>query len=275
MKALLAVTLASLLLAAPAAAAEPRDPAGSAACRRGAPACVDRVIAEMKRRWRPLDRACDHRAPFALLYLRTTQAFERSLRTLDYDDPAAVIREDAEFARLYFRAFDAAAAGDARRVPGAWGVAYDAAAARTQTSVGDALLGVSAHINRDLPTVLYALHRAGHPVSRADHDRVDEVLRLVDAEGEIAGRYDPPLPGAPPPDREMAVETVVSWRATAFATYLRLRRAPSRAARAAVRAELEAGTLGLAELIREATRGGYQPGGSSCATARQVPSPGS
>jgi hypothetical protein len=262
-KASILCILASLALAAPAAAAgRPGDPTRSDACRRGAPACVDRVIAEMERRWRPLDRACDHRAPFALLYLRTTQEFKRSLRTLRYRRPGAVVREDAAFARRYFEAFDAYEAG--RSVPAAWRVAFDAAAAHTQTSAGDTLLGVNAHINRDLPIVLRDLQRTGHPITRRDHFLVDEVLRRVDALAEVARRYDP----APPADPAVAVRLVVGWRASAWTTYERLRGAPTRAAREGVRAGVEVSSTVLGQGIRVATLGSWAPGGSSCARAR-------
>lgn len=81
-------------------------------CELGQPRCVDVVIRQMQRRYRPLARQCNHNALFALTYLRTTEVFEETLDEVDYNDPAAVIREDALFAEYYFRAYDAYHSGD-------------------------------------------------------------------------------------------------------------------------------------------------------------------
>ncbi len=73
----------------------------------GKPKCVELIIKEMERRYKPLARRCDHNALFALGYLRTTEIFLETLDDVDYSDRATVIREDALFAKYYFRAFDA------------------------------------------------------------------------------------------------------------------------------------------------------------------------
>lgn len=65
------------------------------------------VIKKMERRYKPLAKRYDHDALFALSYLRTTETFLQTLNEIGYDDQAAVIREDALFARYYFRAYDA------------------------------------------------------------------------------------------------------------------------------------------------------------------------
>lgn len=224
-----------------------RDPAARLACQQGAPRCVDLVIREMTRRWRRLDRACDHRAPFALLYLRTTEEFRRSLDYVAYDDPAAVIREDAYFAQLYFNALD-----DPANAPGAWRVAEEAASAGTQTVAGDLILGVNAHIQRDLAFTLYGLYRLGRPVSYEDHTRVNEFLRRVDVTAEIRERYDPTY-GTGPDGGGTGVELIIAWREVAYRNYERLRDAGTEAERGAVAAEIEAYATAFAQSLQAAT----------------------
>jgi len=79
----------------------------------------------MEQRYKPLARQCDHDAVFALNYLRTTEVFAQTLDEVDYDDPAAVIREDALFAEYYFRAYDAYHRGKGV-VPPVWQITFDA-----------------------------------------------------------------------------------------------------------------------------------------------------
>ena len=63
--------------------------------------------------------------------------------------------------------------------------------------MGDVLLGMNAHINRDLPLVLNALGLvAPDGTSRkADHDRVNAILNIVVQRvlTEAAARYDPSI----------------------------------------------------------------------------------
>ena len=160
------------------------------ACRVGDPTCVRFVIHEMETRFRKLARTCDHDAIFSLLYLRTTETFLATLDSIGYDDPASVVREDALFADYYFRAFDAFHGGGGF-VPPAWQIAFSAAQQRAVQSPGDALLGFNAHIQRDLPFVLYQLFVRGTPVSHEDHTLVNEFLAQVDATAEVVDRFDP------------------------------------------------------------------------------------
>lgn len=209
------------LLAAGAAAAEPegssdREISDSRACRDGDMRCVDSVIREMERRFERLADECDHDAVFALTYLRTTEVYRETALTLGYDDVSSVTREDALFADYYFRAFDDYHAG-LRGVPPAWQIAFDAAQARRLTAQGNAFLGISAHIQRDLPFVLYELYAQGHPVSYEDHTLVNEFLAQVDVAPEIIARFDPTYP----PGGDISV--IVAWREAAFRNFERLR----------------------------------------------------
>ncbi|WP_416210970.1 DUF5995 family protein [Frankia sp. Cr2] len=152
----------------------------------------------MRNQLRPLEDHCDHRVIFSLAYLRTTEAFRDAAAVEDFfADPGWVNAEDALFARYYFRAFDQWSAGRPRDVPPAWRVAFTAAATTTLSGAGDLLLGMNAHVTRDLPFVLAELGLAG-PDGRShkgDHDRVNEILaRVMDPLlTEEAARFDPHL----------------------------------------------------------------------------------
>src|SRR5918912_3882697 len=55
------------------------QPSSENDCAAGRTRCVDAVIREMRRRFDPLARACDHDAIFALTYLRTTEEYRRTI----------------------------------------------------------------------------------------------------------------------------------------------------------------------------------------------------
>lgn len=212
----LTLALATLAVALPASAAAqgsgdipnfpellPPNPANSAAtvspgfdvCPSGDPSCPEEVILEMYERWRPLSHACDHRAVFALTYLRTTEEYLRTVQAEPtfFDDGPWVSHEDAIFAEFYFNAEDAGLA--AEPVPQAWRIAFDAAASPNVTGAGDLLLGMNAHINRDLPYTLAAvgLVPPAGGSRKTDHDRVNFFLnRIADPlQRELGDRYDP------------------------------------------------------------------------------------
>jgi hypothetical protein len=230
------------------------------ACRVGDPACVGFVIREMDHRFRKLARRCDHDAIFSLLYLRTTETFLSTLDSIGYDDPAAVVREDALFADFYFRAFDAFHGGGGV-VPPTWQIAFDAAARHAVQSPGDALLGFNAHIQRDLPFVLYELDLRGTPVSHEDHTRVNDFLAQVDATAEVVDRFDPTFDDNADP--AALFQLIVAWRELAFVNFVRLRDAPSPQARASVAADIEAQAASAAAGIAQSTA--YPPGSDSAA----------
>lgn len=180
--------------------ANPYTPAGTLSpgwdvCKTGAPSCPKKVIDEMTGRWEPLDASCSHSAVFALTYLRTTQEFARTIS----DDPGTfsddpwIRHEDAIFAQYYFNAWDDYHAG--RSVPLAWKIAFDSASNPSIEGMGDLLLGMNAHINRDLPYTLAAvgLVKANGSSRKADHDAVNQFLdRVIDPlQVELAQRYDP------------------------------------------------------------------------------------
>ena len=202
-------------------------------CQTGDIRCVHHVIQEMSKRERKLAKACDHDAIFSLVYLRTTEMYEETAEDLGYADVSSVTREDALFADYYFRAYDTYQSGEGD-VPPAWRIAFDAAQAHELTASGNALLGISAHIQRDLPFTLYDLYLQGHPVSYADHTLVNVFLAQVEYEDEIIARFDPTYP---PGDGD--ISGIVYWREIAWQDFEALRDAANETDRAAVAASIE------------------------------------
>ena len=89
------------------------DPNSANDCVAGRVSCVDATIREMTSRLGPLATSCDHKALFALLYLRVTQQYRQAISDPNYfSDNAFVNHEDAVFAKYYFRALDNYAAGN-------------------------------------------------------------------------------------------------------------------------------------------------------------------
>jgi hypothetical protein len=245
-------------------------------CPQGQISCPRRVIDEMTRRWRPLDASCDHRAVFALTYLRTTEEY---LRTVEGDpaffaDPAWVNHEDAVFAELYFRAFDAWERGG--QVPEAWRIAFEAASSPDLTATGDLLLGMNAHINRDLPyTLAHVGIVDGSGGSRkGDHDAVNHFLdRVIDPlQDELNARYDPLFSFTDaepsPADEVSALQMIRGFRENAWRNAERLVRAQSEAERAFVSSTIELEAAASARAIQAAnTLPGYGPSRDAyCAT---------
>jgi hypothetical protein len=239
------------------AAARPVSPTPSAAatvvaCPGGSPSCEDATIADMRGRFASLGRACDHNAVFALTYLRTTQTYKWARDQIGFfSDPGWVNREDAVLAQLYFDAYDSWATGARHRTPGAWLVALDAGRGRRVTAAGNVLLGMNAHINRDLPYALAAvgLIRPDGTSRKPDHDKVNDFLALVMAPllTELSTRFDPyGLAGGLPPDTVLRL--IVDWREQAWRNAERLVSAPGPIARALVAAEIEAAATAQAVL---------------------------
>jgi hypothetical protein len=156
-------------------------------------ACIDTEITRMDALRR--DFGCDHRAVFATTYELLTITLRDAMLANPhlFNDPAWVIAEDATFANMYFDSVDAYA--HHQPIPAAWQIAFDTAARGDANAVEDMLLGINAHVQRDMPHMLEAVGlRAPDGSSRKhDHDIVNDVLnaayeRVVDT---IAQRFDP------------------------------------------------------------------------------------
>jgi hypothetical protein len=239
------------------------DPNSANDCVAGRVTCVDATIREMQRRFGPLATSCDHNALFALLYLRVTQQYRQAVSNPTYfSDNAFVNHEDAVFAKYYFRAIDNYNGANYAGVPRAWMIALNAAAGRSVSGEGDLLLGVNAHVQRDLPFVLAAigLVKPDGTSRKPDHDLVNQILYAAyqPAITEAAQRFDPSvnftLPG---PLQTTSYQTffqaVEAWREIAWRNAERLVSAPDAASRAQVAQSIEDYATSQAMLVQATT----------------------
>lgn len=227
-------------------------------CNAGKPQCVDNVAREMEKRLKPLSDSCSHNALFSLLYLDVTYHIGDAVRTDGYFQvPGVISHEDALFASYYFSAFDSYAKGDLANTPGAWQVAFGAAKDKSVQGLGDVLLGMNAHINRDLPFVLYrmGLFNSDGSSRKPDHDKVNDVLFQAynDAADDSARRFDPSMaPSTTPGSAELSIQSVVGWREEAWRNAERLASATSDAQRALIGAQIDQAATLEAQAIKAA-----------------------
>ena len=227
-------------------------------CHRGEPACLNAVVAEMEARLAALP--CAHTAPFAFTYLEMTRGVAQEAAS--FDDAALISIVDARFAQQYFDAFDNWHAGRVEQVPAAWQLAF-ATADREQSSAAlDLILGMNAHISRDLAYIV-ANAVANDPNLREQPDdylRVNDVIASVKSPmlANAADRFDPGLflldteltvEGAPDP-----LTLISDWRAFSFDLGLRLATAETTEEREAVIAEIERTSAGAAAVLIAAER---------------------
>jgi hypothetical protein len=242
----------------------PYDPTSPDDCIAGRTACVDKTIRDMTRRLDGLASSCDHNAIFSVTYLRVTQEYRRTIDGPFFDDTPFVNYEDTLFAHYYFAAFDAWAAGRSEQVPVAWRIAFDSASRHAVSATGDLLLGINAHVQRDLPLVLYSigLVRPDGTSRKADHDRVNIILNRVadDIVAEISRRFDPTADDANLPttlDDATVFQLLAGWREKAWRNAELLAAAPTPEARELVVAGIEQDAATEAQTIVAATR--YPP----------------
>jgi hypothetical protein len=249
-------------------------------CPKGSMACVDNVIREMTRRYDNL--RCDHDSAFALTYLLTTQEYRNAVEDPTFfSDTPFINHQDAGFADLYFKAFDAWQAGRVADVPPAWRVAFRATDRREVTGMGDILLGMNAHVNRDLPFILNAigLVKPDGSSRKPDHDKVNVFLDEVNKYllTTAAGYLDPTIDDGDIPgttiDNSASVQLLVAWREGAWRNAERLAAATSAAERAAVAQDIEDTAARIGLVLRAAyrynglTNGTTAARDSFCATA--------
>ena len=220
------------------------EPGSADLCVAGRIQCVDRVARRLQRQVD--DLGCDHNAVFSLAYARTTEkvaAVERGDPAF-FADSAWLNHYDAVFADFYFTAWNAwQRSGSA---PPAWRIAFGAADRRQVSAAGNLLLGMSAHVNRDLPFTLYAIGLVAPDGSsrKPDHDRVNRILNLVVSPliDEIEARYDPSVravPGLGKLGDYLQFQALPAWREEAWRNAERLASAPNAAARAVIAADIE------------------------------------
>jgi hypothetical protein len=231
-------------------------------CVRASIGCIDYELASLRA---TQDRfGCDHRAVFATTYLTLTQLLRDTVaHQPDFlMDPDYLYYEDALFADYYFASIDAWIAG--RPVPGAWRVAFETAASGDASAAQDMLLGINAHVQRDMPFVLatLGLHTPSGASRKGDHDRVNDVLNraygpVVTA---VAQRYDPTVSTTnpnTPADQLAGLELVKTWRENVWRNAERLLNASTPEERASVEQSIEAN----AETTARSIAAGQEPPG--------------
>jgi Family of unknown function (DUF5995) len=221
-------------------------------CRKPSMACVDRVIRKLRARRNKL--GCDHRAVFANTYLLLTQEIKRTIkRNPDFfSDNRWLFTLDATFANFYFELFKPGA-----ELPEAWQIAFDTAASGDQNAAQDMLLGINAHVQRDMPYVMASvgLRKPDGTSRKPDHDAGNRILargyeRIV---RDVERRYDPLIAvtnsSATPLDDFGGLEMVKGWREGVWRNAERLLNARTDAERALVAQSIELNAANWARMI--------------------------
>lgn len=226
-------------------------------CVAGRSNCLKSTLREMSRIADSTASACTHDAVFARAYLRMTQTYGHTREIPGYyEDLPAFNHLDAVFAKYYFDAYNNWKNGNRSAVPQSWLVALDAATNKTVTGSGDLLLGMNAHINRDLAFVLAAsglVTRDGSSI-KGDYDAVEQWLYDATAPllAELAARFDPTMDDSNDPlgaGYWGTFQMVSAWRENAWRNAEALVSAPTESARALVAAAIEAEASSVAQSL--------------------------
>ena len=194
---------------------------------------IEAVIDEMRARWLDLHRAGDWRAVFAKTYLATTEHILAATREPGlFTNPGWIVEIDCDFAHRYFDAFDSYERTGRCALP--WQVPFEAAGRKQTFIMQDALLGMNAHINFDLPHSLDATIPRGLSAEELEPYRLDNAalntvlaqsVKLVQA--AVADHYDAVLhvlnAVLGQRDEAFASRLIEAWRARAWGTFLVMR----------------------------------------------------
>jgi hypothetical protein len=277
---LVALACGALALAPPAGASEPVNvrwetllpPVGAPQthqvkrlreCRKVRLKCMDGVIRRLRRAANRY--GCDHRAVFPRVYQLLSEEMRRHIAQRGFfEDPKYVILEAVMFERFYrvtMRDWER----DPARVPGAWRVALEAWAAKDTVAAQDMLLGINAHVQRDMPFVVAYMglrFRDGHS-RKPDHDRGNLVLdrayeRIV---RRVESEYDPSTAvtnsSLTPADDVLGLELTRTWREGIWRNAERLLNARSASERAQVAQSIELQAELSAQMMAAARTPGY------------------
>ena len=242
--------------------------AGVPGCQSATMACIDTEIANLDAV--RVRFGCDHRGVFATTYelLTITLREDMTANPHLFDDPAWVIGEDVTFANLYFGAVSAYERG--LPVAPAWRVAFDSAASGDDNAVQDMLLGINAHVQRDMPFMMAAvgLHTPSGVSRKHDHDVLNVVLNQAyqRVTNTITERFDPIEGFIAPRHNELlgyagniaGDQLVQLWRQEVWQNAQRLLNAPDQAAEQRVENSIEANALAWARGIAVIQVPGYR-----------------
>jgi hypothetical protein len=164
--------------------------------------------------------------PFALLYLRTTEAMRDANNEGEFSDPHFWDDEVIPtFADYYLDAYAAWTDGRRQKVDPAWRIAFRADPDRL-TCTQLIYLGINAHVNNDLA---FMIEEMGARYTYPDHKHVDEVLALRARPvtyPEIQRELCPDLfSETVPPTADL---DIFAWRELAWQNAQQLLNAPSR-----------------------------------------------
>jgi hypothetical protein len=231
-------------------------------CPKATMACFKATIAKMTRLRARL--GCDHRAVFATTYLLLTEQMRNTIRRNPhyFHDTRWLIYEDTVFANFYFSVIRASDRG--KPAPPAWQIALDAARTGDDNGGQDMLLGINAHVQRDMPFVLatVGIRTRKGATRKPDHDVVNQILSdayepIVSA---ISSRYDPVVSMTNaswnPIDDVAGLEMVKGWREGVWRNAERLLDAKTAAERQQVTDSIETNAATWARLIAAGGAGG-------------------
>ena len=227
-------------------------------CVAGRDNCLKTTLKELARVADGTATSCSHDAVFARAYVRMTQTYGWS-RDIPgyYADVPFANHQDAVFAKYYTDSYYAYRSGDLASVPDAWRIAFDASRDKRVSGTGSLLLGMNAHINRDLPFVLAGVGLVAPDGSsrKPDYDAVEQWLYTATEPllAEIAARFDPAADDATDPfgvSNFTLFQMVSGWREAAWRNAEALASAPTPQARALVASSIEAAaTAGAQSLL--------------------------
>jgi len=226
-------------------------------CVAGRDSCLKATLKELARIADDTAKSCSHDAVFARAYLRMTQTYGWS-RDIPgyYEDVPFANHQDAVFAKYYTDAYYAYRSADLASVPEAWRIALDASRDKRVSATGSLLLGMNAHINRDLPFVLAGVGLVAPDGSsrKPDYDKVEQWLHTATEPmlAEIATRFDSAADDAADPfglSYLTLFQGVSAQREAAWRKAEALVSAPTPEARAVVAASIEAEAAADAEAL--------------------------
>jgi hypothetical protein len=235
----------------------PYHPSTALACHDGSSSCIDATIQRMQASYDSLASTCDHDAVFALAYLRVTQNVRDALDHGLFADPVWLRNLDAEFAQDYFDTLANWNSGHKDRVPEAWRIALQASDDGSVTALGNFLLFMNAHINRDFSYVLASAgltakdgtsHKPDH---NAYNPRLDSIYKPVFA--EEAKEFDPTFDNINigPLDDEGVGAIMRVWREIVWRNAEALSLAKTPSAKAAAQNRIETYAADQALLYRQ------------------------